>query len=239
MVNPADSASGKVEDTQISSTTGDVATTAVDSSSPVESATVTPQPTAIPADATIDRGRFDTTDTEVVATPSSDYEYDASSVEEKKVGFVKGFLTLRFMESRWLRDVGLLILRLATLPLMLYGVHWLLNVSTFASVLENSVIGQVAPYLFAWLTVLAYLILPVLISLGIFTRWAGLILASVFAMVIVTVDIPNKGIIGGDYNALTFESAFLYFVLGLGAFFLGAGRLSVDNILGGIRRANR
>ncbi len=239
MANSTESTSGNLQDTQVPDVALDGGTGAAENTPVTESTTVAPQPTAIPADATIDRGRFDTTETSVFQTPSSDYEYDASSVEEKKIGFVKGFLTLRFMEPRWLRDVGLLLLRLATLPLILYGVHWLLNVSTFASVVGDSVVGQAAPYLFAWLTILAYLIVPILISLGLFTRWSGLILAVVFGVVIVTIDIPHKGIIGGDYNALTFESAYLYFVLGVSTFFLGAGRFSLDNVLGGIRRANR
>lgn len=141
-----------------------------------------------------------------------------------------GFLTLSAMSQKSTRDIGLLILRVVSLCLILHGFHKLTGFSAFRDSLKEVTLGSLAPTPIGALVVCLQILLPVLLCLGLFTRWSGLVLAIMFGFIILAVNVPYSGWIGKQ-GGLSFEAALLYFLIGAVLFFTGPGSYSVDRIL--------
>lgn len=144
-------------------------------------------------------------------------------------GLIK-FLTLSGFANLGIRDLGLLVLRLGTLPLIFHGVHKLQGYSGFLGTLRGNSVGSIAPELFGIMVVAGQILLPIFIALGLFTRWCGLLLAILFAFIIGAVNIPSNGL-WAKFGGFSFDSSLYYLIPGLALFFLGAGRLSADHAL--------
>ncbi|HEY0862840.1 MAG TPA: DoxX family protein [Lacunisphaera sp.] len=128
------------------------------------------------------------------------------------------FLRLEFIASS--PDAGLLLLRLWLGGSMLWLHGWDKLMNLFAgklSFLDPLGIGEVPSFL---LTILAEVGCSVLLVLGLWTRWAALILAFTMGVAFFVVNSANfKG--GG-------ELAWLFFGGYLALFAAGAGKFSVD-----------
>lgn len=140
-------------------------------------------------------------------------------------------LTLDYLNGESVHHFGLLLLRLATLPLFLHGWHKLHGFDGFVKFLGTVPLGELAPGLFGVLVVAGQLLLGIAITLGLFTRLSGVFLACMFGFIILAVNIPTNGLINAKMGGLSFEPALYYFVLGLVLFFTGPGRYSLDAAL--------
>lgn len=128
------------------------------------------------------------------------------------------FLRLEFIASS--PDAGLLLLRLWLGLSMLWLHGWEKLMNLFAgkvSFLDPLGIGETPSFI---LTVLAEAVCSVLLAIGLFTRWAAVILAFTMAVAFFVVNSANlKG------NG---ELAWLYLGGYLALFIAGAGKFSVD-----------
>jgi len=128
------------------------------------------------------------------------------------------FLRLEFIASS--PDAGLLLLRLWLGGSMLWLHGWDKLMNLFAgklSFLDPLGIGEVPSFL---LTILAEVGCSVLLVLGLWTRWAALILA--FTMGVAFFVVNSASFKGGG------ELAWLFFGGYLALFAAGAGKFSVD-----------
>lgn len=133
-------------------------------------------------------------------------------------------------------DFGLLLLRLATLPLIARGAHAAVDMPAFTEEVGSNVIGGQAPDFVAWVVMLALVGLPVLLAVGLFTRPAAFLLAALMAAIwVFMVYLRLDYALLTDEGSLTGESALLYLGLTLPLAFTGAGRLSVDSLRTGGR----
>lgn len=128
-------------------------------------------------------------------------------------------------------DFGLLLLRAASLPLLVHGVQAAVDMPAFTREVASNVVGAQAPDFVAWLVMLSLIALPVLLVVGLFTRPAAFLLAALMAtiwvlMVYLRLDYTPLA----DDGGLTGESLLLYLGLTLPLVFTGAGRLSVDSL---------
>lgn len=133
-------------------------------------------------------------------------------------------------------DLGLLLLRLGGLALVPHGLHKALDMPGFSREVAAHAVGAQAPDLIAWVVMLIQVALPLLVAVGLFTRPAAFVLASVMALIWVLVIVLPLGytVVGPD-GALTGENALLYVALSLPLAFTGAGRWSVDSLRTGGR----
>ena len=126
-------------------------------------------------------------------------------------------------------DLGLLALRLASGIFLVYGT-WD-NVSDGARMHEFAVFlerfGFPAPELMAPLSAWAQFLCGLLFIAGLFTRWAGWIMAFNFVIAIVMVDRLSPAGFRGVWPALALV------VIGLHLGLRGGGRWSVDALLEG------
>lgn len=133
-------------------------------------------------------------------------------------------------------DLGLLLLRLAGLPMLLHGVAKAVDMPAFTQVVGDNLVGAQAPDLFAWVIVLGQLALPLLVAIGLFTRPAAFLLAGMLAAIWAsTVYLGGDDTVLGRDGLLTGEHALLYAGLALPLVFTGAGRWSVDGLRTGGR----
>lgn len=133
-------------------------------------------------------------------------------------------------------DLGLLLLRLASLPMLLHGVHKAVDMPAFTRVVDANVVGSQAPDLVAWLVMLGQVALPLLIAVGLFTRPAAFLLAAMMVAIWVLVVYLRLDYTPlGEHGELTGENALLYVGLSLPMVFTGAGRWSVDGLRTGGR----
>ena len=122
----------------------------------------------------------------------------------------KRFVTLDYLDSESMRILGLLILRLGTLAIFLHGWHKLHGYQGFVKFLGTAPVGELAPQFFGFLVVAGQLLLGIALAVGLFTRWSGLLLACMFAFIILAVNIPTNGLIG-EQSGLSFEPSLFYF----------------------------
>lgn len=133
-------------------------------------------------------------------------------------------------------DFGLLLFRLACLPMLLHGIHKAADMPGFTAVVADNVVGSQAPDFLAWAVMLGQVALPLLIVVGLFTRPAAFLLAGMMVAIWVLMVFLRPAFVPLDANgALTGEPAVLYAVLALPLVFTGAGRLSVDSLRTGGR----
>lgn len=153
-----------------------------------------------------------------------------SAATPKPISSTTSFLTLTRMSHSTAGEAGLVILRVISLCLLLHGFHKLHGFAAFRDGLSEVAVGSIAPTLIGSLVVFLQIVLPVLLFIGLFTRWSGLILAVMFAFIILAVNVPSAGWIG-QQGGLSFEAALLYFTIGIVLLFTGPGRYSVDRVL--------
>ena len=128
-------------------------------------------------------------------------------------------------------DFGLLLLRLATLPLVLLGARAATDMGAFTTQVSDSLVGSAAPDVVAWGVMVGLVALPVLVVVGLFTRPAGFLLAALLATVwALAVFLGTDRALLVDGEHLTAQSALLFVGLTLPLAFTGAGRLSVDSL---------
>lgn len=128
-------------------------------------------------------------------------------------------------------DFGLLLLRLAVLPLVVQGARAATDMATFTAQVSGTMLGSAAPDVVAWGVMVGLVALPVLVAVGLFTRPAGFLLAALMASVwSVAVFLPEDGTLLVGTGGLTAQSALLLLGITLPLAFTGAGRLSVDSL---------
>ncbi|OYO18324.1 hypothetical protein CGZ93_15120 [Enemella dayhoffiae] len=143
----------------------------------------------------------------------------------------------RTKNRRW-TDFGLLLLRVLPIIMVMHGIHKAQGYSGFRDTVAKNQFGAIAPDVFALMIVAGQIALPILIALGLFTRLAGFFEALMMAFVWVLMFIlqawmdPKTGGING-------ESALLYVFLTLPLVFTGAGRYSIDYLIGRGRAKTR
>ncbi len=148
-------------------------------------------------------------------------------------------LQLSRMSNRPTTDVGLLLLRLWSVPLVLHGVHHVTHFGALVDTLRPLPLAATAPEVFAVLVVAGQLFLPALLVVGLLTRMAGLaqagLMATVYALAVLTttpVLDPATGVLSGE-NALAYAAFAAVLV------FTGPGRFSLDHLIGAERREAR
>lgn len=133
-------------------------------------------------------------------------------------------------------DLGLVLLRLASLPLVLHGLHHLFGFGTLVNALRAQPVTAVAPEVIAIGVVVAQLLLPVLLAVGFLTRMAGLAQAALMASFYAVLLLPTVAVIDPVTGGLSGEATLAYAALALPLVFTGAGRFSLDHAVSGTRR---
>ena len=122
--------------------------------------------------------------------------------------------------------LGKLILRLTVGILMLFHcVHKLLNPSSL-DFISKQLVGIDLPQALAYGVYLGEIIAPLLIILGLFARFGGLLVFGnmIFAIVLAH---SNQLFTLTDHGGLGLELQIFYLLTGLAVFFLGSGRFAV------------
>lgn len=143
------------------------------------------------------------------------------------------------LHNRPLTDVGLLVLRLLSVPLVLHGVHKAAGFAGFVETVRSNPFGAMAPEVFAGLVVAGQLALPVLLALGFATRFAALAQAAMMASIYALWVLASSPVIDPRTGGLSGEAALAFAALALPLVFTGPGRFSLDHALGGARRERR
>lgn len=122
-------------------------------------------------------------------------------------------------------DTGILVLRVVAMVLLiaLHGIGKVPPGEQFAGWIGG--MGFPAPMLFAWLAGLMEVVVAGLLLVGWLTRPMGLLMFGYFLVVAL---VPHQGDPIGER-----ELALLYAAVGLAVGLIGAGRYSVDGMLGG------
>ena len=125
--------------------------------------------------------------------------------------------------SKWLPDVGLLLLRLSVGPMMLFG-HGLTKLGRMPELMDSfpDPLG-VGSAFSAVLAVFAEVVCSALLALGLGTRFAALNLVITMAVAAL--------IVHGDDPWARKEMAVIYGVTYLALLVSGAGRLSLDSVI--------
>ena len=143
---------------------------------------------------------------------------------------------LERMQNRRFTDVGLLLLRLMTLPLLLRGLYQLLHLGPLTEQMRRLPLLSQAPDLAAVAVGAAGVVLPVLLAVGLFTRVAALLLAGITGLLYGLSLWAGAPVLDPVTGGLANEASLLYGALAFPLVFTGAGRVSVDHGLGTDRR---
>ncbi len=141
------------------------------------------------------------------------------------------------MENRRWTDVGLRLLRLASLPLVLRGLHQLFDLSPEIARLRELPILGAAPDIAAVALGAAEVALPLLLAVGLFTRGAALLQAAALGLLYAATVLAGAPVLDAQAGGLADEATLAYAALALPLVFTGAGRYSIDHGLGTDRRA--
>ncbi|WP_232547995.1 DoxX family protein [Propioniciclava soli] len=126
-------------------------------------------------------------------------------------------------------DFGLLLLRLLSLPLVLHGIHKLVDFGGFAGALRGNAIGALAPEIIGVAIVAGQILLPLMIAVGAMTRLSALLQAVMMGAVYAFWVLASEPVLNPATGGLSGEAALAYAALALPLFFTGAGRFSVDH----------
>ena len=158
--------------------------------------------------------------------------------ESNRKGGLLGFLQLRMLENNLgVKDIALLLARIFALGLIAHGASKATNFEGFAAAaMANAPIASIAPRFFTVVVILAQIGLPLLLLIGLFSRWAGVLMAALFVFIIVLVNLPNgfwavKNDVASPLNGISFETSLYYFLIGFVVFAFGPGRISLDHML--------
>ena len=148
-------------------------------------------------------------------------------------------LQMSRMANRPLTDLGLLLLRLCSLPMLLHGLHKAQDFPGLVETLRGNAVGALAPEIFAGLVIAGQVLLPILIAVGLLTRLSALALAALMGCVYVFVVLANNPVLDPRTGGLSGEATLAYVAITLPLFFTGAGRLSLGHALGARGRERR
>lgn len=143
---------------------------------------------------------------------------------------------LERMQNRRFTDVGLLVLRLLSLPLLLRGLYQLLHLGPLTDQMRRLPLLDQAPDVAAVAVAVAAVVLPVLIAVGLFTRVAALLLSVITGLLYGLALWAGAPVLDPTTGGLANEASVMYGALALPLVFTGAGRASVDHGLGTDRR---
>lgn len=128
-------------------------------------------------------------------------------------------------------DFGLLLLRLGALAMVPHGLHKAMDMPTFTQAVAANAVGAQAPEFIAWLIMLAQVALPLLVAVGLFTRPAAFLTASMMAIIwVLMIALRLDYTLLEEHGGLSGETALLHVVISLPLAFTGAGRWSVDSM---------
>ena len=145
-------------------------------------------------------------------------------------------LALARMQNRRLTDLGLLVLRLCALPLVLHGVQQLTHLGPAIAALRDAPLFGHAPDLSAVALGVAWVILPLLLAAGLFTRIAAAVQVALVAAVYASHLLGGIPVLDPSTGTLALEGTLAYGAVALPLVLTGAGRVSVDHVLGASRR---
>lgn len=154
-------------------------------------------------------------------------------------GTVDWALQVSRLNNRPSTDVGLLVLRLLSLPLVLHGAANAMNFVGLVDAMQAHPWGALAPELFGGLVVAGQLGLPVLLAVGFGTRLAALAQALVMAGVWVLAVLPDGPLLDPQARTLASEVPLAYAALALPLLFTGPGRVSLDHAVTASSRERR
>lgn len=136
------------------------------------------------------------------------------------------------LRNRRLTDVGLLVLRLLTLPLVIRGLY---QVAHFREGAQSQISWLMRAPEGATVAIgVAAVVLPILLAFGLFTRLAALLLAGLVAAVYALSLLSGAPIL--DAAGLAGEAQLAYGALALPLVFTGAGFISFDHRMGARKR---
>lgn len=136
-------------------------------------------------------------------------------------------------------DLGLLVLRLFSLPLVLRGLHKVLDYGAFIESLRANSFAAQAPELIGTLVIAGEIALPVLIAIGLATRLAGALQAAMMIGIFVFWTLAGGALFDPGTGALAGEPELLFAGLSLPLLFTGAGRISLDRAVTASGRERR
>lgn len=139
-------------------------------------------------------------------------------------------------QNRASTDVGLLLLRLFSLPLVLHSIRQLLTFGEFVAQIRSSPVGAVAPEAIAIAVIIAQTILPVLLALGFGTRVVAALQALLMGGIYAVWVLSGSSIVDPATGALAGETTLAYAALALPLVLTGPGRFSLDHGLTAERR---
>ena len=145
------------------------------------------------------------------------------------------FLQLRSLSSANNADLANLILRIGVfVALIIHGVTKLIDIPGTAGFFGKVAIANTAPTFWAVLVGVFQVIIPVLILIGLFTRWAGFGMAFMFAFIMIFGELGLSGWawVNERSGGWGFEGGWYYFVIGIVLMLAGAGKYSLDHKLG-------
>lgn len=124
--------------------------------------------------------------------------------------------------------IGILVVRVSFGALMMvHGIQKLPDIPGTVAAVAG--MGWPAPELFAGLTIAGEIGLGLCLILGVFVRVAGVFTAALFAAIWLTTSLGKP--LFTDAPGVTGELALVYFVLGVGFAFIGAGHVRADRVL--------
>lgn len=125
----------------------------------------------------------------------------------------------------WADDLGKLMLRLAIGGFMLF--HGIAKAKSGIDFMPAMLEARGLPGAMAYGAYVGEIVAPVLILLGLLTRFSGLLIAFTMAIAVYVAH-PDKVFSLTEQGASAVELNALYFLGGLALLFLGPGRLSVS-----------
>lgn len=127
-------------------------------------------------------------------------------------------------------DVGLLLLRLLSLPLVLHGIAHVVNYPGFVDTLAATPLGARVPAdALAVALIAGQLTLPLFLLVGALTRLCATLQAAMMAVVWVFGPFTTTGVFDPQAGGLAGEAALAYAALALPLVFTGAGRIAIDH----------
>lgn len=132
------------------------------------------------------------------------------------------------MDSFLNEDVAKLILRVSISILMMF--HGVAKVTHGVDKIAEKLVISGLPEFIAYGVYIGEILLPILIIIGLFTRFAsiGIVITMIFAIYLVYAD---KIFMLNNHGAPVIESALLYLIFSIVVFFVGAGKYSLDEKL--------
>lgn len=142
-------------------------------------------------------------------------------------------------ENRASTDVGLLLLRLGSLPLVMRGLHKIVEYSGFIDSLRDNAFAKTAPELIGTLVIAGEIVLPVLLAVGLATRLAGLLQSVLMVGIFTFWTVASGALFDPSTGGLSGEPELLFAGLALPLLFTGPGRISIDRALTAAGRERR